>query len=291
MGLNLPALEKLRLQQREVSIVRRRLPRTVAVAALITMIGLTACTNDRSTPHELAPGGLLWNGDVETGDLSQFKNTPWNVAGGALPPTVVSNPAFVRDGKYSVAMTIPGKTNNTGICCGSRSELEPKIGYIHSGDDLWFGFSTLLDKGFPTNASWQTITQWKNDGDGSPPLELDVGGGKYRLSGGFDHPGRHEPFQKTIGLAVTGQWVDWIFHIKFSPNPDIGYIEIWQDHKLVLPRFQPASGTMYPKSHGKPLSYLKTGYYRDGDISAPGTIYFDNWRVGTSRAAVDYSPR
>ncbi len=269
-------------------MLRRVSPRVGLVAALITLIGLSACASDRKPP-ELLPDGLLWNGNVETGDLSQFKDTPWNVAGGALPPTVVSDPAVVRQGKYAVAMTIPGTTNGRGICCGSRSEIEPNIGQIHSGDELYFGFSTLLGEGFPTEAAWQTITQWKNEGDGSPPLELSVEAGRYRLSGGFGHPDGPEPFRARIGPAVTGQWVDWVFHIKFSPDPDIGYVEIWQGNKLVLPRFQPASGTMYPNPDGEATSYLKTGYYRNGDISAPGTIYFDNWRVGTSRNVVAYS--
>lgn len=270
-------------------MLRRMSPRLGLVAALIMLIGVSGCANDRK-PHEPSPDDLQWNGDVETGDLSQFKDTPWNVAGGALPPTVVSDPAVVREGKYAVAMTILDADEGEGICCGSRSEIEPDIGRIQPGDELYFGFSTLLGEGFPTEDDWQTITQWKNEGDGSPPLELGVGGGKYRLSGGFGHPDGPDPFREPLGPAATGQWVDWVFHIKFSPDPDIGYVEVWQSDKLALPRFQPASGTMYPNPDGEAMSYLKTGYYRDGDISVPGTIYFDNWRVGTSREIVAYSP-
>lgn len=268
---------------------RRMSPQLALVTALITLTGLSGCADDGKS-HELSPGGLPWNGDVETGDLSQFKDTPWNVAGGALPPTVVSDPTVVRAGKYAAAMTIPGAWTGGGICCGTRSELEPNIRHINSGDDLYFGFSTLLGEGFPTEADWQAITQWKNDSDGSPPVELDVEGSRYQLRGGFGHPDGPEPFRKPLGRAVTGQWVDWVFHIKFSPDPNIGYVEIWQGDKLVLPRFQPASGTMYPNPDGEPTSYLKTGYYRDRDISTTGTIYFDNWKVGTSRNDVTYFP-
>lgn len=266
---------------------RRIFPRLVLVLALITLTGLTACAGDRKS-HEPLHGSLPWNGDLETGDLSQFKDTPWNVAGGALPPIAVSDPAVVRAGKYAVAMTIPGTWKGGGICCGTRSELEPNIPDIHPGDDLYFSFSTMLGEGFPTYANWQTITQWKNNFDGSPPLELDVAYGKYKVSGGFAHPYGAEPFRKTIGPAVTGQWVDWAFHIKFSPDPNVGYVEIWQGGKLVLPRFQPASGTMYPNPHGEPMSYLKTGYYRDRSIEAAGTIYFDNWKVDTARDVVGH---
>ncbi|HZA16163.1 MAG TPA: polysaccharide lyase [Pseudonocardiaceae bacterium] len=268
-------------------MLRRMSPRLGLVAGLIILIGLSGCTYDWK-PREPLAGELWWNGDVETGDLSQFKDTPWNVAGGALPPSVVSDPALVRQGKYAVAMTIPGTRKRKGICCGSRSEIEPNIEKIQAGDELYFGFSTLLGEGFPIKSDWQTITQWKNEGEGSPPLELGVGAGKYQLSGGFGHPDGPEHFRKPIGRAVTGQWVDWVFHVKFSPDPDIGYVEIWQGNELVLPRFHPASGTMYPNPDGEATSYLKTGYYRDGYISTPGTIYFDNWRVGSSRNIVAY---
>src|SRR5262249_55481584 len=153
-----------------------------------------------------------------------FENTPWNIAGGARPPTIVSDPALVRDGKYAVGMTIPGPSTGDGICCGTRSELQPKIGDIFPGDDLYFGFSTLLGQGFPTDSFWQVITQWKHHGDGSPPLELDVDSGVYQISGGFGHPEKADPFRLTIGPAIPGQWVDWVFHIKFSPDPNTGYI-------------------------------------------------------------------
>jgi hypothetical protein len=79
--------------------------------------------------------------------------------------------------------------------------------------------------------------------------------------------------------------VDWVVHAVFSPDPEEGYVEIWKDGVVVLPRFQPRSGTMYPSS-SSPTVYLKVGYYRDRSISAPGRIYYDSMRVGTTRAAV-----
>lgn len=272
----------------EVDSLRHR--RTLVLcAALVTMIGLSGC-GDSSADNEVVepfPSGVVWIGDMETGDLSQFKeDRSGNVAGGARRPVVVTDPEFVRDGDHAVRLTIPGKSNGNGICCGSRSEIEPDIRALRPGDELYFGFSTLLGDGFPTEASWQVITQWKNDGDGSPPLELSIENGRYSLSGGADHPAGGQAFIEPIGPATTGRWVDWVFHIKFSPDPDVGFVEIWQGDDLVLPRYQPDTGTLYPDTEDEGTSYVKTGYYRNGDISAPGTIYFDSWRIGTSRDAV-----
>lgn len=239
----------------------------------------------RNTRRE--PPRLIWSGDVETGDLSQFKDTPENTAGGGSSPEVVSDPAFVPDGRHALQMTISRAGRGEGVCCGSRSEVEPKIDDLRPGDDLYFGFSTLLAEGFPTQAGWQVITQWKNDFDGSPPLELSLERGHYFLSGGYGHPDGPHHFSKPLGPAETGRRVDWVFHIKFSPDPEVGFVEVWRSGELVLPRFHPEGGTLYPDSS----SYLKTGYYRHKDISAPGTIYFDSWKIGTSREVVSHVER
>ena len=292
-------------------MVSRKPRRLVLGAVLVAMLAIGVVTaghpqpdgsrsneqaEDRTGPGGIGPSArntqeprrLIWSGDVETGDLSQFKDTPENTAGGGSSPEVVSNPAFVPDGRHALQMTISRAAGQgEGICCGSRSEVEPKIDDLRPGDDLYFGFSALLAKGFPTQAGWQVITQWKNDFDGSPPLELSLERGQYFLSGGYGHPDGPHHFSKPLGPAETGHRVDWVFHIKFSPDPEVGFVEVWRSGELVLPRFHPEGGTLYPGSS----SYLKTGYYRHKDISAPGTIYFDNWKVGTSREVVSHVER
>jgi hypothetical protein len=244
-------------------------------------IGATTPTIGATTPTSR----VIWTGDGETGDLSQFQNTPWNTDGGGLPPDVVSSP--VRDGHYAIrARIVSSGGKNEGLCCGSRSELVPRLANIHPGDDLWFSFSTLLDSGFPVGARWQTIAQWHQDTAGSPPLELSVQDGQYSLSGGYGHPARPMPFVRPLGPATTGVWVDWLIHIKFSPNPDVGYVELWRDQRPLLDKFHPDSGTMYPTSNDEPEVYLKLGYYRNAAISTPGTVYHAGWKVGTTLAAV-----
>ncbi|MHA6795989.1 polysaccharide lyase [Pseudonocardia bannensis] len=275
----------------------RRVPGRSALAASAVVLAALLASCGTETPDEPAPApaptgipDLLWTGDAETGDLSQFQDTPWNVAGGATPPEIVSDGAVVRDGRYAVKITIPGVSNGEGITSDSRNELVPSIPDFKEGDEYYFGFSTLLAEGFPVQDEWQVITQWKNEGEGSPPVELSVQEGRFDLSGGSGHPEEAEPFRLTLGPAVTGTWIDWVFRIRFSPDPAQGEVEVWQNGQLVLPTFRPASGTMYPPgndgSRDVPSSYLKTGYYRAAEISAPGTVYFDDWRVGTTADAV-----
>lgn len=275
--------------------VRLRALRAAAGLTLVLSLTVVACTSATEVEPGVPPvsglvPGLLWKGDLETGDLSQFADTPFNTAGGAEPPTLETDPAHVRDGRFALRMTIPGENNGEGICCGSRSEVEPLVHNLHEGDDLYFGFSTQLGDGFPVQESWQVITQWKNNFDGSPPVQFTVENGQYQLSGGADDPREEEPFVKSLAPATTGEWVDWVVHIVFSTDPTKGYVEVWKDGDLVLPHYNPPTGTLYPTpDDSKPASYLKVGYYREPDIAEPGTVYFDDWKVGDSRAVVSGS--
>lgn len=237
-----------------------------------------------ATAVDAARPGLLWTGDLETGDLSQFVDGPWNDVGGTRP-RVVTSP--VRDGRYAVEVGITGATSAAdGICCGSRDELLPKFPDLHEGDDLWFGFSTYLAPGFSLYPDWQLITQFKQDFDGSPPLGLYVEEGRYKVEGGYGYPAGPLPFTIPLGPVATGTWTDWVWHVKFSSAPDVGYVEVWQDGALVLPHYAPLSGTLYPGTGDRAGSYVKTGPYRDPAVTTPETMYLDSWRIGTSRAAV-----
>jgi len=266
--------------------------RLTAAAALTLVLAATACSSGGAprTPGADRPD-VIWVGDLETGDLSQFKDTPWNITRGGAAPEVVDDPEFVREGSYALKVAIPTREteDKDGACCDPRSELEPDIGDIDAGDDLWFGFSTKLAADFPADAAWQVVTQWKQRADGSPALSLNVEDGQYIFRGGAGHPEDVDPFGQDLGAAAPGQWADWVVHIAFSPEPTDGFVEIWRNGEQVLERFSPDSGTMYPGEDGDDAeSYLKTGYYRNGKISRPGVLYLDGWRVGTTREAVSY---
>jgi hypothetical protein len=228
--------------------------------------------------------GVLWTGDIETGNISQFNTDPANDVGGTRP-RVVTDP--VRSGRYALALSIPGSTEpGEGICCGSRDEVKPRFRDLREGDDLWFGFSIYLAPGYPTSGGWQVVTQFKQNFDGSPPLSLNVEDDQYKIEGGYGYPGGSRLFVRPVGAAVTGEWVDWVMHVRFSANPAVGFVEAWRDGELVLPRMSPPGGTLYPGSGSRGGSYVKTGPYRDQAMTEPGTLYLDDWRIGTRRSAL-----
>ncbi|HVL84503.1 MAG TPA: polysaccharide lyase [Pseudonocardia sp.] len=275
--------------------MRSRTTSVVGLAAAAVLLAGCGGDPDRPSPGEPPPPrptlssdvpGLIWTGNLETGDLSQFQDTPWNVHGGAEEPELVTEP--VREGRYALAVTIPGESTGEGITGDSRSEVQPDIDFIKEGEELYFGLSVMLGENYPVDQEWQTLTQWKNEGEGSPPVELSAQEGSWNLAGGAGHPDDVEPFIRELAPLETGTWVDWVVRIVFSTDPEVGEVEVWMDGERVLGPFKPESGTMYPtyEDDEQPASYLKAGYYRAADIGEPGTVYYDALRVGTSAEAV-----
>ena len=184
---------------------------------------------------------MLWSTGYESG-FAGFKSTPWDAV--PLAPVISS---VARSGSSGGAYTIPGG--------GNRSENVPDMASFKPGDDLWFSFSARLGNDVPTTGQWQVFAQWKNDGVGSPPLEMAIESGQFKIGGGWGWPGTDNPTSpklamKSLGTAVTGTWVDWRIHIVFSADPTKGYVEVWRDGTKVLNPWYP------PRWHAVPVAEL-----------------------------------
>ncbi|MCH9718340.1 MAG: polysaccharide lyase, partial [Actinomycetia bacterium] len=217
----------------------------------------------------------LWVGDFEDGGFGQFKDTPWNNL--PVAPQAASSPT--RAGSFSGAYRITAG--------GQRSENVPSFRSLQEGDDLWFSFSTRL-KDVPLNTSdWQVLAQWKNSGEGSPPLQIALENGDFTISGGWGWPGTDNPSTpkmsgRNLGAAANGQWDDWLIHIRFSSDPSKGTVDVWRNGSQLVSDWRPDGGTLYPDL----TSYVKVGYYRSSAINVDSTVFQDQWKIGTTRSSV-----
>ncbi len=214
-----------------------------------------------STPAARVPvddgGRTLWSADFASEGLGNFKSTPWNVVGARAPRAA--------GGVLDVSMPSGG----------TRAEVEPDFGNLSEGDDYYFGFSVRLADDFPVNGSgWQVITQFKNQGTGTPPLEVKVQDGKFLLDGDGGS------FSQVIGDARPGQWTHLVLRVAFSSSN--GEVSAWKDGAETISGYRPPSGTLYA---GK-SSYLKVGLYRDSSISQDGALQFGSYAIGTSLGSV-----
>lgn len=245
---------------------------TAPASSSTTTVPIRPTPTPGSAPAPAPVPKALWDANITAQGLGMFKDTPWNMVG-AKTPTVV--PATGLAGRKALRFTMPGG--------GQRSEIEPNVDNFTEGQDRFIRLSVRLADGFPVNTdSWQLITQFKNEGTGSPPLELRVGNGNFVLSGGFGRPGGSRSFDRTIGPAVTGRVVTVVLHVKFSSDPSKGFVDAWLDGQQRFAGFRPPGGTLYPGMY----SYWKLGLYRDRGIGQTATYELSDAKLGTSYAAV-----
>jgi MYXO-CTERM domain-containing protein len=214
----------------------------------------------------LVPGlswaGIVWKGDFETGDLSQYSGMQ-RVSADRLQ--VVPSP--VAQGSYALKATV--KQGDDPInASGNRNELVYQ-GHEKEGSEYYYRWQVLFPADYPSAKTWQVFTQWHHDGCcGSPPVEFFVYGEEIRLTlTDSDTPWRTK--------LERGVWQDFIFHVKWSPDPDVGFVELWHNGQRVLSRY--AHATMYP---GDGI-YLKLGLYRSDTVQPVGVVYHDGFTQAT----------
>jgi hypothetical protein len=214
-----------------------------------------------------ARASIVWRGDFESHDLSQWSG----VEGLTSRLTVVNSP--IRQGQYALRTELrSGDFANNG----NRNELV-RLEAISEGVEEYYAWSTMFDPSYPSASSWQVFTQWHHSGCcGSPPVEFDIHGETVALDSNVRSP------MVTLWSTplVRGVWHDFVFHVIWSSNPDLGLIELWYDGQKVIEA--KAWQTLYPGQ----TNYLKQGLYRDSAIQPTAVVYHDGMTVGTTLADV-----
>lgn len=213
----------------------------------------------------VASASIVWRGDFETGNLSQWDREQ-SVASDRLQ--VVGSP--VREGRYAMKVTVH-QGDDPINASGNRNEVlnlkrEP------AGSEFYYKWSTLFPSSFPRSPKWALFTQWHHDGDGgSPPLEFYVVDDKLTLRLG----GANGKIVWTAPLQRE-HWNDFVLHVKWSSDPKAGFVELYHDGQIVVPKTMVA--TQYPGQG----NYLKLGLYRDESISQEGIVFHDGFVQATS---------
>jgi len=222
-----------------------------------------ACAGTASTPPAST---VVWRGDFETGDLSQWSKTQM-VSADRIQ--VVSSP--VRQGTRAVKVTVKQGDNPIGAS-GNRNEMV-RLTYEPAGSEYYYRWSTMFAPDFPSPATWQLFTQWHHEGSsGSPPVEFAVNNGNIIL-----YCSSTEVWRTPL---VRGVWQDFVFHVKWSSNSSTGFLELYHNGNLVLPKRYCAT------QFSGMLNYLKVGLYRNSTVAPTGIVYHDNWIMGRSLSDV-----
>ena len=240
-----------------------------------------AATTGPSAPDRRAPapsGGVtgsrpLWRGDFETGDLSQW-DTRQRVADNRI--RVVDWP--VDQGRRAARFEVrAGDSIGDTAPRAELALLDRRDVCCREGDERWYRWSTWFAPDFPTDPDqFIDFVQFKKDGGGGGPVTFMVWGEQMELRVGGTH---------WTAPLERGRWHNFVFHAKWSPDPSVGFIELWYDGRLVLPRTHVP--TLDRDEDGHVLeAYLKQGLYRSYDFKRAGVLYHDGMVVGATREAV-----
>jgi hypothetical protein len=147
------------------------------------------------------------------------------------------------------------------------------------GSTRWYSFAVYLQSPWQfshRDDHWLVVTQWKGSRSGSPPVALEIAADKWRLGGAGGNA--------TLAPAKTDVWTRVEVGLHFSPDPDVGWAEVWMDGKQVLPRTHRATLRAH---HGKTdPAYLKQGIYRSTRWKSTQVAYFGPLTIGTTREVV-----
>lgn len=226
------------------------------------------------------PTSPLWNsiwaaGNVNDGGQFQAASWEWQSTTPYLQSSVI------RPGGNSLRIDMPanGVSNPAaGASAGSgvqRCEMDPNIAEVSAGATYYYRLDVMLASGFPINTTtWQLFSQWKNDGSGSPPVQLAVGNGNFYMQG-HDASG-NVTWNKTLQAAKTGTYYSFVIGIRFGTSTSTGAVTAWIDGTQVLP------STTLQTAYSGVQQYWKMGLYRDSAITTGSTIVFDRVCYGTS---------
>ncbi|NMO17373.1 carbohydrate-binding protein [Pyxidicoccus fallax] len=210
----------------------------------------------------IASADVKWKGDFETGNISQWTRSQ-SVANSRLQ--VVTD--VVREGRYALKATVRQGDDPIGAS-GNRNELL-HLTQEKSGSTWFYKWSTMFPKNYPSSDTWQVVVQWHQEGCcGSPPLEFFVRGEQLNLRvGGADGD---IVWQSPLN---RGEWHDFVLQVKWSSNAKTGFVQLWHNGKLALPK------TFGATQYGKEMNYLKLGLYRDDSIRPEAFVYHDGFTM------------
>lgn len=208
---------------------------------------------------------VIWRGDFETGNTSQWGGDPK-----IGDFKVVQEP--VREGKY--ALRIDG-TNVAKRGTNDRIEFQhqPAPPGTSEGTERYFGWSVFLPKAFTNDMHMVGFFEVRN---------------AWRQLMSFEAHGEDIMYTTRVpyatrwqgaGKLTPGRWHDFAVHVLWSRDPAKGFVEVWFDGENVVPKVSTA--TLMDENP----AFFQIGLFR-ATIDVPETIIIDHCIEATTLAEV-----
>lgn len=169
-----------------------------------------------------ANAAILWQGNFETGDTSQWHDV-------LHPQGVTLTGECVFDGHFAAKLRITGKDaflwqGNKEL---NRSELHHRraAGNTYEGKDTFFAFSFYLPAKLSDNK--HELGYWESDKTWQQSFRFNISG--TELS--FQQTAAKNVFWSLENGAEPGKWHRIALHIHWSTDTEKGSTEVWVDGK------------------------------------------------------------
>lgn len=255
--------------------------RCVSWLAVLSLAAACSSPAPEPEPEEQVPPGVIWSGDFDTGDLGDW--APLESAEGRVE--LVDEP--VRAGSHAVRLTAdqadrPGQD--------VRTQLNGPM-LFDEGDEAYVAWSSYLPSDIPDipPGGWFVFFEFHGSPfDGSPlpgafGLTNDDGEQRIKLarSQKYDYD---TPWSMPI---VHDRWIDFVAHVKFSKDENVGFVELWVDGEQQ--RFNDGATRLQQstimESQDEGLSPIATNYYKSDTLEGPVTLYHDEIVVAENLGA------
>lgn len=212
---------------------------------------------------------VIWRGDFETGDLSQWRGAPKSEA-----IHVVTD--IVREGKYAVRIDGSNQARR-----GERDRIEfqhqPVPPGTAPGTERYFGWSVYLPQQFSADSHFvgyfETRNSWRQ------VLSFEAKGADLLFTTRVPYARRWQG----PGRLTPGRWHDFAVHVRWSRDPQEGFVAMWFDGELVVP--QTHTATLLDEN----VAFFQLGIIRPTS-ETPETMYIDHIVEATTLAEVTPPP-
>ena len=205
----------------------------------------------------------------------------------------VTSPAAQGEKAYQLEYR-PGD-NSYGARCEIGMGNPSKSGFplFQEGDERWISFQVYLPDDYPVDTPmWNVFFQIHQQGDGGcPPISLEVQNGQFKLYNSARNTYVLDTRQMWSGPAVRNRWVKFTLHLLNSPDPNVGFAELYGDldgggEQLLMPLTHTHTMTKYADG-GAMINHARVGIYRNPNIAGVAHILFDGFTIATDRESAE----
>jgi hypothetical protein len=210
-----------------------------------------------------ASATVTWRGGFETGNLKE-----WSTFQHPEHIQIIDSP--LRDGQYAARLEVHQTDTFGGKDVRVRMGVTKPSPFENA--EVYYAFSTFVSAEQPLVPGYHQLAIWESV-KAHPVMYFGASSGTVSFN-------MVVPIKvKWSGSLAPGRWHDTVVHVKWSPDPAIGFVEMMYDGQVVVPK---TSGqTMWSTGEANTFSL---GVLRDKAVVPVEVIFLDAVMVATELA-------